>query len=183
MCEELIVRHGSPTLAGLKTGSLFTCPFEGQQAMHRCLRCWNHALAPKGLRVMPLRWQKGRALVYLYRPARLARDLQCPEARALLAPRGYCCEDPTRCLGRLMQRLREQGEFPHEIGLFLSYPPEDVRGFIESPVCGFKCVGCWKVYGDAREARKTFGRYRRCTEICCARFAQGTTLERLAVAG
>lgn len=82
-----------------------------------------------------------------------------------------------------MQRLREQGEFPHEIGLFLSYPPEDVRGFIESPVCGFKCVGCWKVYGDAREARKTFGRYRRCTEICCARFAQGTTLERLAVAG
>ena len=110
MCEELIVRHASPTLAGLKTGSLFTCPFEGQQAMHRCLRCWNHALAPKGLRVLPLRWQNGRALVYLYRPARLARDLQCPEARALLAPRGYCCEDPTRCLGRLMQRLREQGD-------------------------------------------------------------------------
>ena len=145
MCEELMVRHASPTLAGLKTGSLFTCPLEGQQAMHRCLRCWNHALAPKGLRVMPLRWQNGRALVYLYRPARLARDLQCPEARALLAPRGYCCEDPTRCLGRLMQRLREQGEFPHEIGLFLSYPPEDVRGFIESPVCG-----CRRAAGDRR---------------------------------
>ena len=145
MCEELMVRHASPTLAGLKTGSLFTCPFEGQQAMHRCLRCWNHALAPKGLRVLPLRWQNGRALVYLYRPARLARDLQCPEARALLAPRGYCCEDPTRCLGRLMQRLREQGEFPHEIGLFLSYPPEDVRGFIESPVCG-----CRRAAGDRR---------------------------------
>ena len=140
-----MVRHASPTLAGLKTGSLFTCPLEGQQAMHRCLRCWNHALAPKGLRVMPLRWQNGRALVYLYRPARLARDLQCPEARALLAPRGYCCEDPTRCLGRLMQRLREQGEFPHEIGLFLSYPPEDVRGFIESPVCE-----CRRAAGDRR---------------------------------
>lgn len=183
MCEELMVRHGSPTLAGLKTGSLFTCPFGEEQVMQDCVRCWNHALAPKGLRVMPLRWQNGRALIYLYRPARLAKDLQRPEARALLTPRGYCCEAPARCLGRLMQRLRERTDFPHEIGLFLSYPPEDVQGFIQSPVCGFKCVGCWKVYGDAQAARQTFGRYRRCTEIYCARYAQGTTLERLAVAG
>ena len=29
MCEELMVRHASPTLAGLKTGSLFSCPFAG----------------------------------------------------------------------------------------------------------------------------------------------------------
>lgn len=178
-----MVRHGSPTLAGLKTGSLFSCPFGERQLMQDCVRRWNHTLAPKGLRVVPLRWQKGRALIYLYRPARLARDLQCPETRALLAPRGYCCEEPTRCVGRLMQRLREAEEFPHEIGLFLSYPPEDVRGFMESPVCGFKCVGCWKVYGDARAARKTFGQYRRCTRRYCTRFAQGTKLEGLAVAG
>ena len=25
----------------------------------------------------------------------------------------------------------ESGEFPHEVGLFLSYPPEDVKGFDE----------------------------------------------------
>lgn len=178
-----MVRHGSPTLAGMKTGSLFTCPFAGEQAMQDCVRCWNHTLAAKGLRVLPLRWRGQRALIYLYRTARLAKDLQCPEARALLAPRGYCCDDPTRCVGRLMQRLREAEEFPHEIGLFLSYPPEDVRGFIQSPVCGFKCVGCWKVYGDAAAARRTFGQYRRCTERFCARFARGTTLDRLAVAG
>lgn len=183
MSEELIVRHGAPTLAGLKTGSLFSCPFAGEQAMQRCLRCWNHALAPKGLRAVPLRWQNGRALVYLYRPTHLARDLQHPQAQALLAPRGYCCAEPTRCLARLMQRLRAEEEFPHEIGLFLSYPPEDVAGFIESPRCGFKCIGCWKVYGDARAARKTFGRYRRCTEIYCARYARGDSLQRLAVAG
>lgn len=183
MCEEVLVRHGAPTLAGLKTGSLFSCPFGGEAAMRECLRCWNRILAPKGLRAMPLRWQGDRALVYLYRPDRLARDLQHPEARALLTPRGYCCEQPARCLARLMGRLREQAEFPHEIGLFLSYPPEDVAGFIRSPRCGFKCIGCWKVYGDVHAARRTFGRYRRCTEIYCARYAEGTGIERLAVAG
>lgn len=183
MCEELMVRHASPTLAGLKTGSLFRCPFAGERAMQDCVRHWNRRLAPKGLRLLPLRWQDGRALLYLYRPARLARDLQCPEARALLAPRGYCCDDPTRCVGHLMQRLREAEEFPHEIGLFLSYPPEDVRGFIQSPACGYKCVGCWKVYGDPRAAQRTFGQYRRCTACYQAQLARGTALERLAVAG
>ena len=43
MCEELMIRHGSPTLAGLKTGSLFTCPFAEEQAMRDCVRCWNHS--------------------------------------------------------------------------------------------------------------------------------------------
>lgn len=151
--------------------------------MQDCVRHWNRRLTPKGLRLLPLRWQDGRALLYLYRPARLARDLQCPEARALLAPRGYCCDDPTRCVGRLMQRLRQAEEFPHEIGLFLSYPPEDVRGFIQSPACGYKCVGCWKVYGDPRAAQRTFGQYRRCTACYQAQLARGTALERLAVAG
>ena len=31
-----------------------------------------------------------------------------------------------------MQRLADGGKFPHEIGLFLGYPPEDVSGFIEN---------------------------------------------------
>lgn len=82
-----------------------------------------------------------------------------------------------------MRRLREEETFPHEIGLFLSYPPEDVRGFIRSPACGYKCVGCWKVYGDVCAARRTFGAYRRCTARYEARHARGTPLEKLAVAG
>ena len=85
MCEELMVRHASPTLAGLKTGSLFSCPFAGERAMQDCVRDCNRRLTAKGLRLLPLRWQGGRALLYLYRPARLAKDLQHPEARALLA--------------------------------------------------------------------------------------------------
>lgn len=84
-----MIRHGSPTLAGLKTGSLFTCPFAGEQAMRECLRCWNHTLAAKGLRV----------LIYLYRPARLARDLQRPEARLCWRPGGIAATTPPAAWG------------------------------------------------------------------------------------
>ena len=53
----------------------------------------------------------------------------------------------------------ESGEFPHEVGLFLSYPPEDVKGFIDHRANDFKCAGLWKVYGDVEQARAAFRLY------------------------
>ena len=69
------------------------------------------------------------------------------------------------------------------MGLLLSYPPEDVKGFIDHRACGFKCAGLWKVYGDERRARELFARFKKCTEIYCALWQTGLRLDRLAVAG
>lgn len=38
MSEEMLVRHCAPTLAGLKTGNLFSCEFEDEEAMRFSLR-------------------------------------------------------------------------------------------------------------------------------------------------
>ena len=54
----------------------------------------------------------------------------------------------------------ERGEFPHEVGLLLSYPPEDVKGFIDHRAGGFKCAGLWRVYGDEEKARSLFEKYK-----------------------
>ena len=43
------------------------------------------------------------------------------------------------------------GDFPHEIGLLLGYPPEDVSGFIENGGKNFLCSGYWKVYKGRQE--------------------------------
>ena len=73
-------------------------------------------------------------------------------------------------------------EFPHEVGLFLSYPPEDVKGFIENRAANAKCTGVWKVYGDERQARQTFAKYKKCTQVYCERWQSGSGLDKLAVA-
>ena len=51
-------------------------------------------------------------------------------------------------------------KFPHEIGLFLDYPLVDVIGFIRNTGKNCKCSGCWKAYGNAKEAEKTFCKYK-----------------------
>ncbi len=57
--------------------------------------------------------------------------------------------------------------------MFLGYPPEDVCGFINNSGSGYKCVGCWKAYGDANKAKKTFDKYERCRKVCTSLIENG----------
>ena len=183
MSDELIVRHCAPTLAGLKTGNLFVVKVGCDEAFRRRLRELNRTLASKGLRVIPVKRTESKAWVYVYRPSRLKRDLDNSLAREILEKSGYGCSAPGRCIASLISRMRSGESFPHEIGLFLSYPPEDVQGFIDHHARDFKLSGLWKVYGDEAYARAAFAKYKKCTDIYCRSWRAGSSLERLAVAG
>lgn len=58
MSEEVIVRLGAPTLAGIKTGSLFTCAYTSRKSVEESLRQLNRCFAPKGLCLLPLRYSE-----------------------------------------------------------------------------------------------------------------------------
>ena len=68
------------------------------------------------------------------------------------------------------------------MGLFLSHPPENVKGFIAHRANDFKCAGLWKVYGNEEKARSLFAKYKKCTEIYCTLCQSDLKLEQLAVA-
>lgn len=183
MSEEAFIRHCAPTLAGIKTGNLFNCPYADRKALLATIRSTNRKLRAKGLCATVLRSSKDHALIYLYRPGRLSADLENAQATALLKARGYDPGNCGQCVAQLTRNLRNNSEFPHEIGLFLGYPAEDVQGFIENCAKNCKCVGCWKVYGDEEAARKRFTQYQKCTRVYQAQWAKGTDIERLTVAG
>ena len=105
MSEDTVIRHGAPTLAGMKTGNLFPCFFSSPQALAEELRAMNRVLVPRGLRLVPLRREKGRALLYLFRPAALSRDLAQGEVRRLLRQAGYRDLGQGACLAELRRRL------------------------------------------------------------------------------
>ena len=181
MSEEKIIRHCSPTLAGIKTGNMFSHFYKNKKEMHEDLRKFNKSLCRKGLCALPLRFENNRALIYIYRPARLSCDLKNSTACRILRERGYETEAPARCGAELRRRVSACDEFPHEIGLFLGYPPEDVCGFIENREDDCKCVGAWKVYGDKKKAEELFEKYKKCTAVYCEQHSKGRSIERLTV--
>ena len=181
MSNEMLIRCCAPTMACLKTGNMFNCVFNRLEQMPEELRQLNQRLRRKGLRILPLRWRDGKALLYLYRPRMLEQDLRHPLARKLLSECGYASEDANACLARLISRLRTEEVFPHEVGLFLGYPPADVDGFMHRKD-EFKFCGLWKVYDDVQGAIRQFARCRRCTEVYLDCLSRGFSLEKLAVA-
>ncbi len=155
MSETMLVECCAPTLAGLKTGSLFSCPCPDREELKAQIRHCNACLRAAGLVLLPLRYSEKKVLLYLYRPKALQRALNDSEARAILSKAGYDRPSCGACLLHLMQRLRENEDFPHEIGLFLSYPPEDVRGFIDNRAKNYNFVSTSAVGGRKRATARS----------------------------
>lgn len=102
---------------------------------------------------------------FVYRPDRLEAKLVWPSNREFLSQYGYFTESVSleASLNRLRERFHSykkgKMEFPHEMGIFLGYPIEDVKGFIQNEGKNFRFSGYWKVYGNEEKARKTFELY------------------------
>ena len=177
--ERDLVFHCAPSLSGLKPADLISwrCARQGAGAV---LARYRALLEGRGVCLRLLRRRGGQYLLLVYRPELLRARLARPEVAQMLARAGYPA-GMEAMLRTLSLRLSGE-EFPHEIGLFLSYPPEDVKGFIDNQAGNFKCVGLWKVYGDEARARALFRRYDRCTADYCRCLSAGRRLDDLAVA-
>ena len=147
--ETVMVEQCAPVLAGLKPAGLFRYETRDCADLARRVKNWNTQLNPKGLRVRVLKGcvLNHRYLVYVYRESKLCAVLADEKVQSFLRQEGYRLPetgvpDVHGLLTQLSRRLCCSAEFPHEIGLFLSYPPEDVLGFICNQACNHKCVGC-----------------------------------------
>lgn len=181
MSEEQLIVHCSPTLAGIKTGNIFNCPYEDISRLNSFIQKWNGVLNPKGVYIRLLRACSGIGLIYVYRPSFLMSDID-GDAAELLKSCGYAELELSAMLENLSRRLNKRAEFPHEIGLFLGYPLADVKGFIENKGAGCKLVGFWKVYGDAVAAEKKFSQFKKCSALYYSNYKKGRSISKLTVA-
>ena len=78
--------------------------------------------------------------------------------------------------------VRAGTDFPHEIGVFLGYPLEDVIGFIRNKGQCFCCLGCWKAYSNEAQARRVFALYEKCRNVYLSCYRRGFGVARLTVA-
>jgi hypothetical protein len=152
--EDAIIRHCSPVLLGCKPAALFA------------LGAGDHGplsgFMPPGTGCLVIRRQKGSLLVFLFDRAMLERTVLSDPVRRALVGMGY---PPRHSLSVFLAHLRKRFErckCPHEVGLFLGYPLDDVLGFIEHGGENYKLCGTWKVYGDPEQARKQFRQYELC---------------------
>lgn len=182
--EQMLAEFCAPTLAGVKPATLFRYRPEPGEDVNAHIAYWDAALRPQGVTVQALKQCQttGAALVYVYRHNTLARLLAAADIREFLRSEGYTATALEPLLRELAQRVCCEGDFPHEIGVFLGYPLEDVVGFIRNQGKNYLCCGYWKVYGDADAAQRCFARYKKCEQVYKRLHQNGTPLRKLTVA-
>lgn len=109
-------------------------------------------------------WNK-RVSILLYRKEALQSYLNQKRVKRLLEKLGYEAQTFDEILKQVSERnqayVEGKTDYPHEIGLLLGYPPEDVTGYIENAGRNYVISGYWKVYGDSLRAERIFHAYDR----------------------
>ncbi len=169
--EERVVRHCAPTLAGIKCGSMFRMCGSPAEVLHG-IRSLNGLLQSCGVSLMVLRSEADAMMVYVYRPEMLSEVVSDMRVRGFLGGFGYFGRSYASYLQRLSVRFGEV-RMPHEVGVFLGYPLEDVMGFMANGGRCSACSGCWKSYSDPEEAECRFRRCRECSDRCMRMYLDG----------
>ena len=178
--ETMLAFHGAPTLEGIKPGSLISFNKQRIKNCHLILKRYKKCMECKGIRFFIISETDNWLLLFIYRQNALNQVIQEDKVQEFLSFYGYVnFKNLNQCLNYLKTRMSLQKGFPHEIGIFLGYPLEDVKGFIENSGRHFKICGQWKVYSDTKRAEKLFAKYAECSDRFCACLSQGQSIEDL----
>ncbi len=175
--EFHIVCQCAPVLKGIKISNIVTIQSGTWKTVRR-------TLAGSGILCVPLFLRKDNDVIFLYRYEKLEEHLKKEDIRQFLEEYGYFDPVVESVIFRLRRRYQEYSEgkisFPHELGVLLEYPLEDVQGFIRNQ--GKNCLLCryWKVYHDKERAKEIFRRYDEVRECAMKEMIAGCPLRQVA---
>lgn len=125
-----------------------------------------------------------REVVLLYREEWLKEWLLQEDVAEFLIQYGYrpgSLKQQLQHLGKQVAYYYNQSqEFPHEMGVFLGYPLEDVRGFIHHRGKNCRCIGYWKVYSDVERAKQMFRAFDEAKNCALEEFFSGKNIREIA---
>lgn len=169
--QEQLIAHGATTLAHMKTGSLFRILKKDIPNCEECVWYFQRLCSPFGYQFTILKETKDDSLIYVYNETKVSHVLSKPSIQSFLEQYGYESTDVDSSILHLKERL-QGATFPHEIGIFLGYPLQDVLAFI-TPQKECLLIGYWRVYGNAKNIQRTFNRYNCLTKTMEQKLAMG----------
>lgn len=121
-----------------------------------------------------------KTIILLYNKSLLQSYLSQKQVRAFLEGMGYELLDLNDILSQLQFRYEAYKiglqEFPHEIGLILGYPLEDVEGFIKNQGQNSLYTGYWKVYDHLPEKMHLFSEFELAEETILRQVLNGVNM-------
>lgn len=163
----------APLLTGIKVSNLLIVNYHNKNAV---IDMFDKTMISHYVLVETME----KVVFLLYRKENLQEYLNRYDVNVLMTQYGYKSQRLLKVLKKFSMRycyyMNYGGKFPHEMGLILGYPVDDVKGFIENEGKEFLYIGYWKVYSDLQETIELFKKYNRAKELLIQLVKQGTSI-------
>lgn len=173
--EMELCHRCAPVLLGVKPAALFQASIQVVRLLVRMSKLCPIELCP--LDVSP------QNQIFVYIPELLERALARPGALYLLRSIGYGGDRGSAYVRELIRRIQGSRSgrnlFPHEIGIFLGYPLEDVLGFWMNGGYSPLSEGPWKCYSDTERATQLQKIHKDAENVMREALLAGVTLEEI----
>ena len=155
---SVIMCNAAPTIKNHKTSSLINFK-NNNRNINNIWNIYKDDVKEKlGVHYFELKKDSENTIVLFYNKEKHQSSLKDNKNMEFLKRFGY---NEHMSIGEDLSLLKERFKqmCPHEIGVFLGYPIEDVVSFVDFPNTKCKMVGYWKVYHDIEKAEIIFNKY------------------------
>lgn len=171
--ETQLAMQCAPVIMGLKISNLLIISNENVDKVKKILD------GSKLSRQILLEREE-KSVFLVYRLDCLKKYLSQEKIKKLLRQLGYQRMELEELFSVFIKRYnrycRYGGNFPHEMGVLLGYPVEDIIGFIENDGKNFLYTGYWKVYKNKKEKINLFHEFEVAKEILIQLIAMGVSM-------
>lgn len=171
--ETQLALQCAPLITGLKVSNLLIISKGNEEVVKRILN-------RTGISYYRLIRTRTKTTFLLFRRNELEEFLSDENVRNVLMKAGYKSLQIDKILRTFSLRYEAyiQGDksFPHEMGLLLGYPVEDVVGFVENNGKNFLYSGYWKVYENQKAKVKLFDKYKVAEETLIHLLSNGLSM-------
>ena len=176
--DKVFISCAAPAFCGIKAGNLFS--LSARLFNKEKYEEWKNHFLAFGLKCRAVKISSKKILVLVYNSLWVNEILSSPKVSAYLKSKGYVSSSAEDFISSLFFRIKYFPDFPHEIGILLGYPLQDVIEFEKSQGKNFSFCGIWKCYSESAEAlekaRLCQCRFRECSGLCSEWFEQGCSL-------
>ncbi|HEX3078531.1 MAG TPA: DUF3793 family protein [Lachnospiraceae bacterium] len=155
--EMQIARQCAPLLTGIKISNILITHVTSRDRVSSIFQ-------DSPIKMKYLHIGSDRVAILLYRMTELVKLLQDIQVQRIMKSYGYQNMEVDAVLelfaSRYSMYMKEREEFPHEMGILLGYPIEDVLGFIHNEGKNYLYTGYWKVYSNLYDTLHLFERFK-----------------------
>lgn len=166
----------APLLVGIKVSNIFIVNIEDEQYVK--------ALFKESIISYEVLFKcEKRIVFFLYHKKQLQKHISENRQQHLMKQLGYAESNLEEIIKQLAGRyqcyMTFKQQFPHELGILLGYPHEDVEAFIKYQGKDCLCSGYWKVYSDVKLAKKIFKSYDKAKQMVLKMVANGMGVQEI----